>query len=168
MTSNRDLKNVEIFKYLAPEEAAAVLADAREVTLGQGEILFEAGSVGNELFIIKSGRIKVFRVFDGNEISFAEFGTGDAFGEMSLIDEYPRSASVAALEDCVLLSLDRPSFKNLLGKNPDVGVKLLLGLAEVFSKRMRKTDKLLETYHLVNKALITNEEFRQLYTAIHA
>jgi len=168
MPDNPNLGSVEIFKYLEAAEAAAVLADAREHTLGRGEILFEAGSVGNELFIIKTGRIKVYRVFDGNEISFAEFGTGDAFGEMSLIDEYPRSASAAALEDCVLLSLDRTAFKDLLAKNPAVGVKLLLGLTEVFSKRMRKTDKLLETYHLVNKALITNEEFRQLYTAIHA
>jgi hypothetical protein len=55
-----------------------------------------------------------------------------------------------------------------LDREPEIATKLLLAFAEVFSKRMRKTDKLLETYHLVNKALITNEEFRKLYTAIHA
>jgi CRP/FNR family transcriptional regulator len=138
------------------------------VPLKAGGILFEAGNVGNEMYIIDSGRIKVYRVSDDDEITFAEFGSGDAFGEMSLIDEYPRSASAAALEDCQLVSLARPAFTKILERDPGVGVKLLLAVAEVFSKRMRKTDKLLETYHLVNRALINNEQFRQLYTAIHS
>lgn len=161
-------KNIEIFKYLAGGESQQVLNSAVEVRLKSGETVFEAGSAGNEMYIIKSGRVKVYRVFDDNEITFAEFGPGDAFGEMTLIDEYPRSASATALDDCVLLSLTRAAFKQIVEEYPPLGVKLLLAVAEVFSKRMRKTDKLLETYHLVNKALITNEEFRQLYTAIHS
>lgn len=168
MPDDHKMKNIEIFKYLSPEESERVLNDVTEVRLETGETVFEAGSAGNEMYIIKSGRIKVYRVFDDNEIAFAEFGTGDCFGEMSLIDEYPRSASATALEDCILLALPRATFKQILERDPPVGVKLLLAVAEVFSKRMRKTDKLLETYHLVNKALITNEEFRQLYTAIHS
>ena len=98
---NSILKNIEIFKYLSPEEAQRVLNDVAEVHLEAGETVFEAGSAGNEMYIIKEGRIKVHRIFDGNEIAFAEFNAGDAFGEMSLIDEYPRSASATALEDCV-------------------------------------------------------------------
>ncbi len=168
MANEEKKKNIEIFKYLTPEESQQVLSDAAEMRLKSGEIVFEAGTAGNEMYIIKSGRVKVYRIFDDNEITFAEFGPGDAFGEMSLIDEYPRSASATALDDCVLLSLPRVTFKQIVEKYPPVGVKLLLAVAEVFSKRMRKTDKLLETYHLVNKALITNEEFRQLYTAIHS
>ncbi len=168
MTVDDKIRNIEIFKYLTPDEAQRVLGDAAEVRLKEGETVFEAGSAGNEMYVIKSGRIKVYRVFDDNEITFAEFSAGDCFGEMSLIDEYPRSASATALEDCVLLSLPRTTFKQIVERDPPVGVKLLLAVAEVFSKRMCKTDKLLETYHLVNKALITNEEFRQLYTAIHS
>jgi CRP/FNR family cyclic AMP-dependent transcriptional regulator len=168
MEDNDKIKNIEIFKYLSPEDSQRVLSDTTEVRLKDGETVFEAGTAGNEMYIIKSGRVKVYRVFDDNEIAFAEFSAGDAFGEMSLIDEYPRSASATALEDCVLLSLPRGTFKKIVERDPALGVKLLLAVAEVFSKRMRKTDKLLETYHLVNKALITNEEFRQLYTAIHS
>ena len=168
MSENSVLKNIEIFKYLSPEESRRVLGDVTEVRLKADETVFEAGSAGNEMYIIKKGRIKVHRVFDGNEITFAEFGAGDAFGEMSLIDEYPRSASATVLEDCVLLALPRSTFKQIVERDPPVGVKLLLAVAEVFSKRMRRTDKLLETYHLVNKALITNEDFRQIYTAIHS
>ena len=168
MADDYKIENIEIFKYLSPEESQRVLSDVTEIRLEGGETVFEAGSAGNEMYIIKSGRIKVYRIFDDNEIAFAEFSAGDAFGEMSLIDEYPRSASATALEDCLLLALPRATFKQIVERDPSVGVKLLLAVAEVFSKRMRKTDKLLETYHLVNKALITNEEFRQLYTAIHS
>ena len=168
MLDEHKLRNIEIFKYISPEESRRILGDAAKVSLKTGDILFEAGSVGNEMYIIESGRIKVYRDSDDDVITFAEFGSGDAFGEMSLIDEYPRSASAAALEDCELLSLTRPDFTKILDRDPGVGVKLLLAVAEVFSKRMRKTDKLLETYHLVNRALINNEQFRQLYTAIHS
>ena len=168
MLDEHKLRNIEIFKYISPDESRQILNDAAKVSLRTGEILFEAGSVGNEMYIIESGRIKVYRVSDEDEITFAEFGPGDAFGEMTLIDEYPRSASAMALEDCTLLSLTRSDFTKMLDRDPAVGVKLLLAVAEVFSKRMRKTDKLLETYHLVNKALINNEQFRQLYTAIHS
>jgi CRP/FNR family cyclic AMP-dependent transcriptional regulator len=168
MLDDHKLRNIEIFKYISAEESRRILDSATRVTLHTGGILFEAGSVGNEMYIIESGRIKVYRDSDDDEISFAEFGSGDAFGEMSLIDEYPRSASAAALEDCRLLSLTRSDFTKILESDPAVGVKLLLAIAEVFSKRMRKTDKLLETYHLVNRALINNEQFRELYTAIHS
>jgi CRP/FNR family transcriptional regulator len=168
MLDDHKLRNIEIFKYISTDESRRILDDAARETLKTGGILFEAGSVGNEMYIIESGRIKIYRVSDDDEISFAEFGSGDAFGEMSLIDEYPRSASAAALEDCELLSLTRSDFTKILERDPAVGAKLLLAIAEVFSKRMRKTDKLLETYHLVNRALINNEQFRELYTAIHS
>lgn len=168
MLDDHKLRNIEIFKYISADESRRILDDATRVALQTGGILFEAGSVGNEMYIIESGRIKVYRDSDDDEIAFAEFGSGDAFGEMSLIDEYPRSASAAALEDCELLSLTRSDFTKILERDPAVGVKLLLAIAEVFSKRMRKTDKLLETYHLVNRALINNEQFRELYTAIHS
>jgi len=167
MAGTNILRNVEIFKYLTPEECDRVLRDAEERRYRRGDIIFTANMPGNEMFIIKAGRAKAFKVFEGNEIVFAEFGPGDVFGEMSLIDEYPRSASVAVTEDCITYALSRGAFRAIIDREAALGVKLLTAIAELFSKRMRKTDKQLETYHLVNKALITNEEFRQLYTAMH-
>ncbi len=168
MAFDSNLRDIEIFKYLSDDERARVLSHAEDIRFDRGKIIFDAGSIGNEMFIIKSGRVKIYRMFEGNEIVFAEFAPGAAFGEMSLIDEYPRSAGAAALDECVLLSFSRTAFRNIIDSESALGAKLLLAIAEVFSKRMRQTDKLLETYHLVNKALITNEEFRQLYTAMHS
>ncbi len=168
MAANESLHHVEIFKYLTADECERVLENAQERAYRKGDVVFQANSIGNEMFIIKNGRVKVFKVYEGNEITFAEFGPGDVFGEMSLIDEYPRSASIGALEDCSVLCLSRAAFKNIVESAHPLGAKLLLAIAELFSKRMRKTDKQLETLHLVNKALMTNDEFRQLYTAMHA
>jgi len=162
------MDNIEIFKYLSPAERDRIIAAMTPRDYNGGDIIFAANTVGNEMFIIKEGRVKIFKVFEGNEITFAEFGPGDVFGEMSLIDDYPRSAAAAATTNATLLSLARDDFRRVLGAEPELSVKFLLAIAEIFSKRMRKTDKLLETYHLVNKALITNDEFRKLYTAIHA
>jgi CRP/FNR family cyclic AMP-dependent transcriptional regulator len=168
MCENIDLSAVEIFKYLDAGECNRILRDTSEKAFAAGQVIFEAGSIGNEMFIIKDGRVKIHRMFEGSEIIFAEFDAGAAFGEMSLIDEYPRSASAAAIGDCVLLSFSRQAFHKIIADESAIAAKLLLAIAEVFSKRMRQTDKMLETYYLVNKALISNEEFRQLYKAIHA
>ena len=162
------MENIEVFKYLTAGEREKVLANTVERVYRAGDVIFKANAVGNEMYFIETGRVKIFKVFEGHEITFAEFGPGDGFGEMSLIDDFPRSASAAAVTPCKLLSLSRAAFREMLNKEHEIGAKSLLALAEIFSKRMRKTDKLLETYHLVNKALITNEEFRKLYTAIHS
>jgi CRP/FNR family transcriptional regulator len=162
------MDNIEIFKYLTAAQRDGILAQTNEVEYDAGTELFAANTLGNEMFLIKTGHVKIYKVFEGNEITFAELGPGDVFGEMSLLDDYPRSAAAATLTPATLYSLSRTAFRTFLDREPEIATKLLLAFAEVFSKRMRKTDKLLETYHLVNKALITNEEFRKLYTAIHA
>ena len=78
MLDDTKLRNIEIFKYISPEESRRILDDAASVSLGAGDILFDAGSVGNEMYIIESGRIKIYRHTDDEEIPFAEFGAGDA------------------------------------------------------------------------------------------
>ncbi|MCP4231384.1 MAG: cyclic nucleotide-binding domain-containing protein, partial [bacterium] len=138
----------------------------KKIELQPKEVLFEANTLGNEFFIIERGRIKIFKKVDDQNIVFAELGPGSCFGEMSLLDEYPRSASASAMEHCVLYSLSRDEFNSIVNTHDAVSSKLLLALVEIFTKRLRATDKHLETYHLVNKALITNEEFRELYKVI--
>lgn len=167
MVSSDYAYNVELFKYLTPDERRRVLTACTPKEYKAGDIIFEANTVGNEMYIIESGRIKIYKVFEGVELTFAELGEGEAFGEMSLIDEYPRSAAARAIQPASLLTFSRQSFDATVADNADLGVRLFRAVSEVFSKRMRKTDKLLETYYLVNKALISNEEFRQLYISIH-
>lgn len=166
MDNLRNFHHVKLFKYLTEDDLKEVLRSTESIELEPEEILFEANTLGNEFFIIEKGRIKIFKKVDDQNIVFAELGPGNCFGEMSLLDEYPRSASASAMENCTLISLTREEFNRIVNRHDAVSSKLLLALAEIFTKRLRATDKHLETYHLVNKALITNEEFRELYKVI--
>jgi len=166
MDNKNNLQHIKLFKYLDDSELNEVLKATTKVELQPNEVLFDANTLGNEFFIIERGRIKIFKKVDDQNIVFAELGPGSCFGEMSLLDEYPRSASASAMEHCILHPLKRNDCNSIVNKHDAASSKLLLALVEIFSKRLRATDKHLETYHLVNKALITNEEFRELYKVI--
>ena len=168
MNKDNSLFHITLFKYLTEAEYDKVLERTNKIELQHEEVLFEANTPGHEIFLIETGRIKIFKRVDDQKIVFAELGAGAFFGEMSLLDEYNRSASAEGIESCTLRSLSRDEFMKIINNYDAISAKLLLALAEVFSKRLRTTDKHLETYHLVNKALITNEEFRQLYKVINS
>lgn len=91
---------------------------------------------------------------------------GNFFGEMSLIDELPRSASVSAIEDCKLMVLYRNDFNLFIKESPFAGVKYVLAMIKELSRRIRKTNQNLEDYHFMCRGLIENEKFRELYKSI--
>ena len=114
------MDNIEIFKYLTTAQRDRILAQANEVEYDAGAEIFAANTLGNEMFLIKTGRVKIYKVFEGNEITFAELGPGDVFGEMSLLDDYPRSAAAAALMPAALYSLSRTAFRTFLEREPEI------------------------------------------------
>jgi EAL domain-containing protein (putative c-di-GMP-specific phosphodiesterase class I) len=75
------------------------------IAVPKGKTVFSEGDAGDGAYIIESGRVGVLVARDGAEVQIAERGPGDLFGEMAIIDNRPRSASIVALEDCVLLKL---------------------------------------------------------------
>lgn len=87
--------------------------------LQRDEVLFNQGDPGDSLFIIKNGRIKVYiQDANGEEITLNEFNAGDSFGEMSLVDEQPRSASIKAISASELYELKRADFIALITESP--------------------------------------------------
>jgi serine phosphatase RsbU (regulator of sigma subunit) len=116
------LKNIEIFQNI-PENVIVFLADRLiEIHVNAGELIFEKGSVGDCMYIIFHGRVKIH----SEEITLAELNSGDFFGEFSLIDNAPRSASVTAIENgTVLLQLNQDDFFALLSMQVDVSKRIL-------------------------------------------
>jgi len=99
-------------------------------------IIFE-DDVGNNLFVIKSGRVKISHISaEGNEAILAILGPGDFFGELSVIDGLGRSASVTSIDEVELIMLRRSDFMEILEKVPKIAVTLLKELAG----RIRKSD----------------------------
>ena len=92
----------------------------------------------DSLYILISGRIKVFMSdLDGKEVILSILEPNEFFGEMGLIDDRPRSASVVALEPCELICISKPDFKRCLAENFDMAMTVMRGLV----KRLREADK---------------------------
>jgi hypothetical protein len=103
---------------------------------------------------------------NGDVLIFSEMKEGNFFGEMSLIDELPRSAAVSAIEDCRLMVLYQNDFNPFIKESPFAGVKYVLAMTKELSRRISKTNQNLEDYHFMCTGLIENEKFRELYKSI--
>ncbi len=157
------LSEITLFKELKEEELQEIFEKMESKDFESGRVIFEEGSPGAEMYIIKEGKIEV-RLKRGDLILvLAELKKGDFFGEFSLISEAERSATCIATQNSTLLSLSKESFWKIVKKNPKIGVTVLKNLVEEMAERIRETNKNLETYFLINQAIIDNEQFRKLY-----
>jgi CRP-like cAMP-binding protein len=131
------LKKIPLFRYLTYQELVKVLNITYLETYEAGtEIIKEADS-GEELYIVLAGRVVVSR--SGQEI--VELHPGVHFGEMALVDQSPRSATVTARDATRLLVVQRRSFYTLIRKEPVLAVKLLWSFVQVLSRRLRETNE---------------------------
>lgn len=129
------LRNTLVFEGLAPEDLALVASVCQVRELGRGEIVFRQGDPPAALFLVAEGAVKIFVTSDhGDEIVLATAETGDVFGELSLIDRAPRSASTQTLDSSVLISLGVGEFDVLMDKNPAIPRSLLLLMASLLRK----------------------------------
>lgn len=128
------LQRVPFLGALAPEDREALAASVTHRRFRKGDIIFQREDAGRALFIVQSGSVRVyFPSSQGSDLTLAVFGPGDFFGEMSLLDGRPRSASAAAASDTVLITLERSDFLALLTSRP----KAALSVLEVVSRRLR-------------------------------
>jgi CRP-like cAMP-binding protein len=104
----------------------------------KGEVIVREGEMGLGMYVILKGRVEVSKDKSGSRISLAELGADQFFAEMSLIDDKPRSATITTLEQTECLLFTRDSFVTLMGKNPQLAIRLARCLAE----RLRTTDSL--------------------------
>ncbi len=127
------LRGTPLFHYLAYGELQRVLQVAQRRALHEGEGLLREGEPGEELFILLRGECVVERA--GQEL--ARLGPGRHFGEMALVDDQPRSASVRATQPGVALVIRRPDFYELLREDSALAVKLLWNFIQTLSARLR-------------------------------
>jgi len=161
-----EVKKFLLCKDFTPQELENFASKLSAVFLHKGEVLFEEGAIGDSMYFILSGKVRVFKKYNGDMLVFSEMKEGNFFGEMSLIDELPRSAAVSAIEDCKLMVLYRNDFNLFIKESPFAGVKYVLAMTKELSRRIRKTNQNLEDYHFMCRGLIENEKFRELYKSI--
>lgn len=133
MTNAEFLARVPIFESCLPEQIASILAVAQEHAYAPGQIIVTQGTPGQAFYLITSGRVAIER----DSLALGAFGPGDFFGEMSLLDSAPRSATIRAVEETHCLMLSSWDFKSLLEQHPAIAIRLL----EVLSRRLRVADE---------------------------
>ena len=132
------LRQAPLFSGLDDEAAASLDASMTAIAIKRGEILFNEGDEGNQLYVVTDGKIKLGRTSpDGRENLLAILGPGQMFGELSLFDPGPRSATATAVTDCSMKALGHDALLPLVGQHPDVARALLHQLAA----RLRRTNE---------------------------
>ncbi|MDB4906207.1 MAG: Crp family transcriptional regulator [Gemmatimonadetes bacterium] len=132
------LATVPLFSGLDRAELEGFASLTREKTYPKGSVILFEHDPGDSLYVVRAGRVKVVLIGeDGREVILGVLGVGEHFGELSLIDDRPRSAHVIAMEDAQLLVLRRDDFRRRVEASPRVAWSLLTEL----SRRLRRADE---------------------------
>lgn len=131
------LRVIPLFEQVSDDDLEAIASKLIERTYHKNSTIVEEGLSGDYMYIIAEGRVKVTKASeDGREKIMDFLEAGDFFGEMSLLDQAPRSASVKTLEPARLMALSRRDFLELLRRSPD----LALAVIQVLTQRLRDAD----------------------------
>jgi CRP-like cAMP-binding protein len=132
---------IHLFRGLSPDGLDLIAAIASEDQHGLGTHIFREGEPGDTLYLILEGKIRISRTVPGmGEEALAVLGPGEAFGEMSLVDDSPRSADALVHERCRLLEISRESLEDLLFLHKDLAYEILWNIVRVLSSRLRETN----------------------------
>ncbi|MGH9492553.1 MAG: DUF1003 domain-containing protein [Terriglobales bacterium] len=149
------LGEVPLFALLDQRERKSLAKLLNTRHFDKGDTIFSYGDAGDALYLVRQGRVEVFvENTEGEKILLAENEAGDLFGEISLLDGGARTASVVAIEDTEVLTLDRENLLKFITQHPHAALDLLT----VMGRRLRATDELLRTH--VSRNLNEEEEER--------
>jgi CRP-like cAMP-binding protein len=102
-----------------------------------GTVLFREGEPGSQMYVIRAGRVSIWKRIADSEITLTVLGPGDFFGEMALLEGLPRSASATALEDSLLIEVEQEAFELLLRSKGEIALRMMRRL----SARLREADR---------------------------
>jgi CRP/FNR family cyclic AMP-dependent transcriptional regulator len=155
------LKSVPLFATVPDEQLRMLVSVVTRRSAPRASVIMAAGDQIDSLYMVISGRLKVMMSdAEGKEVILCLLGPGEFFGEMGLIDDAPRSASVVTIEPCELLSIAKRDFKKCLAENFDMSMAVMRGLV----RRLREADRkigslaLLDVYGRVARLLLDMSE----------
>jgi hypothetical protein len=135
------LKRVPLFENLAPGDIKQVAALAQEESFSEGVNIVQEGDIGDVMFIILSGEVRVLVTQGKKEVEIARRKAGEYVGEMALISREPRSATVSAVGNVRALAIDQKSFESLLRDRPDASLAVIQVLCERLQEASAKVNR---------------------------
>jgi CRP-like cAMP-binding protein len=141
------LASVPLFDGFTPEDRSVILSKTQTKTYAKDAVLVHENDKGDVFFLLLSGKVKVTSEGpDGKEVILSFLGAGEFFGEMALLDEDPRSATVTALEATEVMKLSRLDFLKLLSENQNMMQNFLAAL----SRRLRHANDQIKSLALLD------------------
>lgn len=136
------LQAIPIFAGLSPEALSELTEKAREVVCPAGTLAVHQGDLGNEMFIIHSGKVEIIKeAGQAGEVLVATLQARDFFGEMCIIECIPRCASVRAVDDTILFGIKSMHLFHLYQQRPEQYSIVILNIARDLSRRLRKLEE---------------------------
>ena len=140
------MTKVSLFRGLEPVEISRLMEIARVERYAPGDEIIREHAPNAALVIIKQGRARVSRVSAGQDVELGEVGEGSFFGEISVFDPGPATATVRAMDAVTVLKIEKSDLDELLEQEPELGVRLLRLMTVEICRRIRATDqKLVDT-----------------------
>lgn len=147
------LRETTLFNNLSDEKIEKIVGICKTVTFPQGTVIMNEGDVGDTMYIIMEGSVEVVKTLVledtdlnerkqiGNKVFSTLRGeTHPVFGEISLLEESQRTATIKALTDCTFYEIQKDDFLKLAEGNHELGYRVLLNLAKIVCSRLRKAD----------------------------
>lgn len=145
------ISDIPIFKELDGIDTEILSQYLYPKELAIGGLVCKEGQHGSFLSFVVSGELEVIKTLDDHEVTITILNEGDTLGEMALIDGLTRSATVRACKASTILLLRRDDFNTLLNKHPEVGIKILKGIARLMSLNLRKASAQITAYMTISQ-----------------
>ena len=143
------LIEIPMFDQIKADDLTVVARHMHFMDFEPKEVIFSEGDKGDFICFITEGILDVLKKNEeGKNAKIASLARGRSLGEMALLDDFPRSATVKSKTRSTLLILTRKGFEQLLEQHPQIGIKILKGLAKLLSMNLRKTSSLLADHML--------------------
>ena len=143
------LETIPLFRNLSVKQLESVVSHTAMVAFDKGSVILKAGDIAASFYVIIAGHVKVYMTDENDpsrEVILKTLGPGDFFGELPLLDQEPRCASVAALDRCHLQVLSYPSFQRVVEQSPDIAVRVM----ETLATRLRHADRKINSLALTD------------------
>jgi CRP-like cAMP-binding protein len=135
------LQGMPIFGGLRAEVLAALLEVSATVEVPQDAFFFHEGDKADAVYVLERGEVALLKRWEGEQYVLGRLGVGDCFGEMALLDLFPRSASVQAIEACTALALSTASLFRLYEADVAQFAVVQMNIARELSRRLRAADE---------------------------
>ena len=169
MSMIRFLQEIPLFHDLSQEQLRSIAKDVQPRRFGQGELIFREGDPGQVLYLVQAGQVRIYvNGLDGSETSVILFGRpGDMFGELAVIDGLPRSATAVALDETLLYTISRESFRLHMQRFPQLALNFMKELTHRVRYNTRQMDSLASlpvSQRLARKLLELAQDYGRIET----